>query len=75
MVTAIKNGDIETGLKMQLSCVELTKSLFCEVNPIPIKEAMNMMGMNVGSCRLPLVDMSDAHKELLRSSLVAFGLL
>lgn len=75
MVMAIKNGDIKTGLAMQISCLDLVKALFCEVNPIPVKEAMNMMGMDVGICRLPLVEMTDAHKEFLRENLAAFGLL
>lgn len=75
MVMSIKNGDLKTGLAMQISCLELVKALFCEVNPIPVKEAMNMMGMNVGICRLPLVEMTEAHKAFLKESLTAFGLL
>lgn len=75
MVAAIKSGDIETGLKMQLGCLDIVKAIFCEVNPIPIKEALNIMGMNVGICRLPLVEMTDEHKALLKEKMENFGLI
>ena len=49
--------------------------MFCEVNPIPVKAALNMLGYNVGIPRLPLVEMSDAGKNSLKSELLTFGLL
>ena len=54
---------------MQLRYLELINALFCEVNPIPIKEAMNQLGMNVGGYRLPLCEISDAGRETVRRAL------
>jgi 4-hydroxy-tetrahydrodipicolinate synthase len=51
------------------------KALFIEVSPIPVKAAMNLMGMNVGKCRLPLVDMSDKNLEVLQKALKKYGLI
>lgn len=73
MVMSVKAGDIDKGLKMQINCIELIRALFCEVNPMPVKEAMNLIGMNVGKCRMPLCDVSDEHRELIRKELVKFG--
>ena len=53
----------------------LCNALFSDVNPIPVKEAMNMMGMNVGDCRLPLYKMTDPAKETLRKTLSRYGLV
>lgn len=61
--------------KLQLEYMELINNLFIEVNPIPVKEAMNMMGVNVGSCRMPLCDMTDDHKAVLKASLEKHGLI
>ena len=61
--------------KLQIDYLDLINNLFIEVNPIPVKEAMNMMGVNVGKCRLPLVDMTDEHKAALRVSLEKHGLI
>ena len=69
------NGDINTSCQMQLNLMGLAKALFCEVNPIPVKEAMNMMGWNAGICRLPLSEMSEANKAVLRGELKKMGLL
>lgn len=66
-------GNINDATKLQLDTLDLTSSLFCEVNPIPVKAAINMMGFNVGTPRLPLVEMSEAGKERLRKSLTNFG--
>ena len=60
---------------MQLDAIPLCSALFCEVNPIPVKAALNMMGKNVGSLRAPLTEMEDAHKEVLRQAMKDFGLL
>lgn len=75
MVMKYFNDDQAGSWKMQLGCLNLVKALFCEVNPMPVKTACNLMGMNIGSCRLPLVDISPANLELLKKELVAFGLL
>ncbi len=54
---------------------EFTKDLFCDVNPIPVKEALNLMGYNAGPCRLPLVEMSDANKAKLTKTMQKTGLI
>ena len=69
------NGKIDEAIKSQLKAIPLIKALFCEVNPIPIKAALNMLGYNVGIPRLPLIEMSESGKELLRKELKEFGLL
>ncbi|MGN1149104.1 MAG: 4-hydroxy-tetrahydrodipicolinate synthase [Sutterella sp.] len=61
--------------RQQLEWLEVINNLFIEVNPIPVKAAMNMQGLNVGPMRLPLCEMSDAHAEVLRASLERAGLL
>ena len=68
------NGNIAQATKLQLDTIDLTSSLFCEVNPIPVKAALNMLGYNVGTPRLPLIEMSEAGKERLKKSLLNFGL-
>ena len=61
--------------KMQFQYHNLIDALFCEVNPIPVKAALNMMGKEVGPLRAPLTEMEDAHKEVLRKAMTDFGLL
>lgn len=68
-------GDVNASRNLQLKTLDLLKGLFCEVNPVPIKAAMNIMGMNVGKCRMPLVDMSDKNLEFLRSVMKGYGLI
>lgn len=60
--------------KLQLEYMKLINTLFIEVNPIPVKEAMNMMGVDVGGCRMPLCEMTDEHKAALRAVLEKHGL-
>lgn len=69
LVAAFAAGDVATARAMQLRYLELINALFCEVNPIPIKEAMNQLGMNVGGYRLPLCEISDAGRETVRRAL------
>lgn len=75
MCEAHLKGDVAKSCKMQLEAIPLIEALFCEVNPIPVKEAMNMMGMEVGPYRKPLVEMDPQNKERLRRELVNYGLL
>ena len=75
MVMKYLDGDVKGSAKMQLDAIPLCSALFCEVNPIPVKAALNMMGKNVGSLRAPLTEMEDAHKEVLRQAMKDFGLL
>lgn len=67
-------GDIETARKIQFDALELIDALFSEVNPIPVKKAMNLMGMNVGSLRAPLCEMSEANAVKLAEAMKAYGL-
>ena len=60
------DGNYDAARSAQIELVPLINSLFCEVNPIPVKEAMNILGWNAGPCRLPLCDMSEAgHKRMV----------
>ena len=61
--------------KLQHKALDLVNALFCEVNPIPVKAALNMQGFNVGTPRLPLTEMEPEHKELLREAMIEFGCL
>ncbi len=73
MVINYFNGNITNAVSMQLNSLDLINSLFSEVNPIPIKEALNMFGFNFGKPRLPLVEMSSAGKELLKKNIENFA--
>lgn len=75
MVMDYLNGKVKSALDIQLKYLDLIDALFCEVNPIPVKAAMNLMGYNVGGLRLPLTVIEDEHREILESSLKACGLL
>ena len=59
------DGDLKGSLKMQLDALPLIDKLFCEVNPIPVKTAMNLLGKEVGGLRMPLSPMEEAHKQAL----------
>ena len=72
---AFFNGDTAKAAKLQLDAMDLIGSLFCEVNPIPVKTAMNMMGMNAGPLRMPMTPMEEKNAERLRVSLENYGLL
>lgn len=65
MVASYLEGDVAKSCEMQLKYFDLVKALFCEVNPIPVKKALNLMGMEVGSLRLPLTEMEDANAKRL----------
>ena len=68
-------GDVEGSRNLQLKALPLIDALFSEVNPIPVKAALNLMGKEVGEPKLPLTVMEEAHQEVLRKELVNFGLL
>jgi 4-hydroxy-tetrahydrodipicolinate synthase len=72
---AFFDGDLNRALKLQLDLLPLINALFIETNPIPVKEAMNLMGMNAGSLRLPLVNMAPKNLEVLKKELLNTGLL
>lgn len=69
------DGEVEKSRELQLKMLDLINKLFIEVNPIPVKTAMNMMGFNAGNLRMPLTDMSESNKEALRQSMINMGLL
>lgn len=68
------DGNVAQSAKLQVNLMPLVAALFCDVNPIPVKEAMNLMGLDAGPCRMPLVELSDAARESLRSVLSTYGL-
>ena len=68
-------GDIEGSRNEQLRAIELCDALFCEVNPIPVKAGLNLMGKDVGSLRRPLTDMEDANVEILKKAMKNYGIL
>ena len=75
MVAKYLAGDVLGGRKLQLATLNLIKALFCDVSPIPLKAAMNMMDMKVGPCRMPLVDMNEKNLDILRNALKEYGLI
>ncbi len=68
-------GDVKKSSQMQIQAIPLINALFCEVNPIPVKAAMNMMGKEVGSLRLPLTEMEPANKAFLKKAMEEYGIL
>ncbi len=75
IVNNFQNGKINEAIELQIKAIPLIKALFSEVNPIPIKSALNIIGYNVGTPRLPLIEMSKTGKEKLKSELLTFGLI
>ena len=68
------DGDLKGSLKMQLDALPLIDKLFCEVNPIPVKTAMNLLGKEVGELKMPLSSMEEDHKMALAKEMEKFGL-
>lgn len=66
-------GDIKTARDLQLKYTGLMNAMFCDVNPIPVKEAMNMLGLDAGPCRMPLYPTSQANKKLIKEKLTECG--
>ena len=75
MVMEYLNGNTTKAMELQLEAIDLCDALFCEVNPIPVKAALNLMGKNVGSLRMPLTEMEDANKEKLAKVMKEYGIL
>ena len=75
MVEYCLTGRYDLAAKLQHKALDLVNALFCEVNPIPVKAALNMQGFDVGTPRLPLTEMEPAHKEALRKAMIEFGCL
>lgn len=68
-------GDVKESAKLQLKAIPLVDALFSEVNPIPVKKALNLMGMEVGPLRMPLTEMTDANAAKLAKAMKDFGIL
>lgn len=68
-------GNHKESLELQLRSIPLVEKLFCEVNPIPVKKAMNLMGMEVGGLRMPLTELSPTNEEKLAKAMKEFGIL
>jgi len=75
IVAKYLEGDVKESLALQMKYFSLIKDLFIEVNPIPVKKAMNLMGMNVGSLRLPLTEMSEGKAAILEAEMKKVGIL
>ena len=74
LVAKFMEGDIEGSRKLQLGMKPLIDALFIEVNPVPVKTAVNLLGFNVGDLRLPLAEMEEQNLEILKQELVNWGL-
>jgi 4-hydroxy-tetrahydrodipicolinate synthase len=74
IVATYLDGDVKKSAKLQLEAIDVIKSLFCEVNPIPVKTALNLMGMNAGPLRLPLTEMEETNVSRLKKSLLDYGI-
>lgn len=68
-------GKVEAAAKLQIDYSDLIDALFCEVNPIPVKAAMKLLGWNVGAVRMPLSEIEPAHLEQVKAALKNHGLL
>lgn len=75
IVASYLAGDVKRSCQLQLDAIPLISELFCEVNPIPVKAAMNLMGMEVGSLRLPLTEMEPQNQERMARVMREYGIL
>ena len=73
IVAKFMDGDVKGSRELQLRALPLIEKLFCEVNPIPVKAAMNMLGWEVGPLRMPLSEMEEEHQKVLKAAMDAFG--
>lgn len=74
MTASYFNGDVKKSMELQLKYFDLIGALFCEVNPIPVKKAMNLMGMEVGPLRAPLTEMEEGHAARLAEEMKRAGI-
>lgn len=74
IVAKLLAGDVRGSSELQLKYIPLIQALFCEVSPIPVKTAMNMMGYQAGPLRMPLTEMEEAHKQELRKAMIDAGI-
>lgn len=74
IVARFMEGDVAGSRELQLRALPLVEKLFCEVNPIPVKAAMNLLGWEVGPLRMPLSAMEEEHQAQLKKAMDAFGI-
>ncbi|MCL2375960.1 MAG: 4-hydroxy-tetrahydrodipicolinate synthase [Defluviitaleaceae bacterium] len=75
LVVKFLDGDIAAARKLQLDAIPLIEAMFCEVNPMPVKYALNLMGYAVGICRLPLTTLEEESVEKIKRAMVNYGLI
>lgn len=75
IVELFMKGDMESSRNLQFNMLNLIKAIFCEVNPIPVKEALNLMGMECGGFRAPLCEMDKNNKDYLINEMKKYGLI
>jgi 4-hydroxy-tetrahydrodipicolinate synthase len=75
IVASYLEGDVKKSCELQLQAIELIDALFCEVNPIPVKTALNLMGKEVGPLRMPLSPMGEANQQRLEKAMKNYGIL
>ena len=68
-------GNLEEARKLQFDALELVEALFCEVNPVPVKHALNLMGWDMGPLRMPLCEMEEANLLKLKNAMIRYGIL
>ena len=68
-------GEFEKSAQLQIKLMPLIGALFCDVNPIPVKEACNLLGFAAGPCRLPMDDLAEPQRALLKREMKALGLI
>ena len=73
MVAEYLNGNVEKARDIQIAAIPLCDALFCEVNPIPVKKAVELMGLCGGTLRMPLTEMEPEHVEKLKAAMTGFG--
>lgn len=75
MIKEFFKGNTELSSKMQIKYLELMNAMFCDVNPVPVKEALNIMGFKCGECRMPLYRLSDENRNKVKSALKKHSLI
>ena len=75
MVQKYLDGDVQQSLDLQLKTIDLCNALFCEVNPIPVKKAVELLGMCGGTLRMPLTEMEPQNVEKLKKAMEDYGVL
>ncbi|MBR2589657.1 MAG: 4-hydroxy-tetrahydrodipicolinate synthase [Clostridia bacterium] len=75
IAAAALEGDFKKSAELQIKYLDMCNTLFCDVNPIPVKEALNLMGFEAGKCRMPLYHLNDKNQERLITCMKKYGLL